>query len=34
MSDFASIIITAFVCSTVLISIRIILDFLAEYYEP
>jgi len=34
MDDFAIIIVTAFICSTILISIRIILDFLAEYYEP
>ena len=34
MSDYANIIITAFICSTILISIKIILDFLAEYYEP
>jgi len=34
MDDFSIIIVTAFICSTVLISIKIILDFLATYYEP
>jgi hypothetical protein len=34
MSDYSIIIVTAFICSTVLISLRIILDFIAEYYEP
>lgn len=34
MSDYAIIIVTAFICFTILISLRIILNFIAEYYEP
>ena len=34
MSDYVTIIVTAFICITIVKALRIIVDFIAEYYEP